>query len=403
MGLLGIGLLGTGQVPGRRAVQGVGDDVSRDGAVSLEPGAFGLVVAAQQGRVGDDDADVEAGGRAGAQRCSVIGLLASRRSGVRCAAAKGGVHEQVRLERRDGVLRPGRPEGLGPAVEGLHHPGRIDPAQHGADLGHSIGQRRHRHVAGSRGPLGSITGLLGLELLDQHLHFGAQLPLPGTRERHRVRADQLVEAGDGVRVRLGQGAGQSRRRARGQPSGPQGAVDLRHLGHQAPGGCEREGGRGGGDAAGVPDLVGGTLALLRSAHLLRRVVLADPLLGADLPLRVEGGEGGRQLVEAAEHGEGLLGSSRGRARQRVPYRGRQREGLQRGREDLGEHHPCSGAAVEPGEPTGDVAQKVAARRGSIDDRFLLVGTIPAARRVHAIKRTHVRNRSEGQTLELWIT
>lgn len=221
MGLLGVGLLGPGQVSRRGAPQGVGDDVGGQCAVPLEPGAFGVVAASQQSRVGDDDADVEAGCGARTLRRALVrrpGLphVAVRRAILRCiglrrAAVQGGVHEQIRLQGRDGLLRPGRPQGLGSAVEGLHHPGRIDPAQHGTDLGHAVGQRRHRHVPGTGGALGPLAGPLGLELLDQHLHLGAQLPLSGARQRQRVRADQLIDAGDGVRVRRGQSAGQRRR------------------------------------------------------------------------------------------------------------------------------------------------------------------------------------------------
>lgn len=218
MGLLGVGLLGPGQVSRRGAPQGVGDDVGGQCAVPLEPGAFGVVAATQQSRVGDDDPDVEAGCGARTFRCSVLRHraiphvtvrhvvlrhVALRCIGLRRATVQCGVHEQIRLQSRDGLLRPGRPQGLGSAVEGLHHPGGIDPAQHGADLSHAVGQRRHRHVPGTGSALGPLAGPLGLELLDQHLHLGAQRPLSGARQRQRVRADQLVDAGDGVRVRPG--------------------------------------------------------------------------------------------------------------------------------------------------------------------------------------------------------
>src|SRR5699024_8305533 len=49
------------QVSGRPAEQRVADDVRRDDAVPLELGALGVVLGAQQGGVGDDDADLEAG------------------------------------------------------------------------------------------------------------------------------------------------------------------------------------------------------------------------------------------------------------------------------------------------------------------------------------------------------
>lgn len=181
-------------------------------------------------------------------------------------------------------------------------------------------------------------------------------------------------------------------------------MDVRHLIHETPGGGEGEGGGRGGDAAGMSDLVGGALALLRSAHAPGLIVLPDPSFGTDLPDRIDRGHGRRQLLQTAEDGQCFLGRPRGGARQRVPHRCRRREGLQHDGQDLGERDPRLGAPVERSEPVGDRGQRVlTARRGGTGDRLLLIGAIPAAFRIHASQRTCVRKQAKGLRRNLWIT
>lgn len=152
-------VLRAAQVPRGSAAKGVGDDVRRDRAVTLEQGALGLVLAPQQGGIGDHDAEVESRRPVGA--LSLPGRL--------LRAVEHGTHEQVRFERRDGVPGPGSTQRLRTSLQRLHQAGRVDPAQHGAHPGHAIGQGRHGHVAGARCALGPITGSARLDPLNQAL------------------------------------------------------------------------------------------------------------------------------------------------------------------------------------------------------------------------------------------
>src|SRR5699024_11590821 len=67
------------KIAGRSADKCDADDVRRDDAVPLDQGALGVVLGAQQGGVGDDDADLEAGtgsprprGLCGSVLCRVV-------------------------------------------------------------------------------------------------------------------------------------------------------------------------------------------------------------------------------------------------------------------------------------------------------------------------------------------
>ena len=88
------------------------------------------------------------------------------------------------------------------------------------------------------------------------------------------------------------------------------------------------------------------------------VGLGDPLLGPHLPARVERGERGAQVVEPGEHGEGLLGAARSGVRQRIARGPGAGEGVEGGRDDLGEDRAGRRVGVEACEPRGGTAQHV---------------------------------------------
>lgn len=154
---IGMRRLRAAQAPRGRTPQGVGDDMRRNRPIPLELSAFGVVAAAEQSGVGDDDPDVQSRGAAGPFPAAGGGPAVHLRGGrSRRGVAQNGVHQEIRLERPDRVAGTGGPPRFRPALESLHHPGGVDATQHRAHPRHAVIQRRHGHVAGSCGTLGPI-------------------------------------------------------------------------------------------------------------------------------------------------------------------------------------------------------------------------------------------------------
>ena len=376
-------LLHAAQVPRGCAAKGVGDDVRRDRSVSLELSALGLVLAPQQGGIGDHDADVEC--RRAAGTLSLPGRW--------LRAVEHGAHEQVRFECGDGVPGPGSTQRLRASLQRLHQTGRVDPAQHGAHPGHAVGQGGHGHVPGTRCALGPITGSARLDPLDHALQVGLQLTIPLPLQELRIRADQLVDGRAGPGLCTGERAGHRDGLTSRDPSFPELGEDARHqLGQSASRG-EGEGRGSGGDPFGESDLVSRSLSLVGCGDVLTLVRLVDSLRCADLPDGLERGQRRSQMVDAAEDGERLLGGAGCRDEHGIAHGGGPGEGLQRGREDFREHRPSTRAPLESGETLSHLAQQVPGRT-RVTRRGLLVRRVSCTGLIHAFKRTRVRFSAE---------
>lgn len=308
-------------------------------------------------------------------------MSAPRVGGRRVGAFEHGAHEEVRLECGNGVLHPCGAQGLRASLQGLHQTGRVDTPQHRVHTGHTVGQGRHRDVPGAGRALGTIAGSLRLQLLDHALEVRPQLTVTLPGQEQRVLADHLVDGCAGLRIRGGERARHGDSLTDRKPPVPEPAEGARQVLHQSASRREGEGRRRRGDPAGDPDLGGGTLPLDGGRGSFTAVCLTDLLLGADLPGGLDGGQRRSQMIESAEDRERLLRRVRRRGGQGVPDGGGPGEGLQRGREDLGEKGPGSGTRVEGGDMGGDVAQEIAGRR-SIARSGLFVVLVSCGSLIH---------------------
>jgi len=259
------------------------------------------------------------------------------------------------------VLGPCGAQGFGASLQGLHQAGCVDPTQHRVHTGHTVGQGSHRDVPGTGGALGTIAGSLRFQLLDHALEVGPQLAVALPGQGQRVLADQLVDSRAGLRIRGGERARDGDSLTDRQPPVPEPAEGARQVLHQSASRREGEGRRRRGDSAGDPDLGRRTLPVDGGGVPIASIRLTDPLLGVDLPGGLDGGQRRSQVIETAEDRERFLCGVRRRGGQGVTDGGGPGEGLQRGREDLGEKGPGPGTRFERGDMGGDVAQEIAGR------------------------------------------
>lgn len=217
-------------------------------------------------------------------------------------------------------------------------------------------------MTGSGRTLGAVTGGFGLKLLDLLHQLRTQPALPDALQAAGIAADPGVDLRAGGGTRPGQGARQRVRLRRGDPAGVERVQGAGQVLHQAFRRGEGEGSGGRGPPARQGDLVGGAVTLLIGGKVATAIILADPLLGDDLPGRFDRSEGGPQMVQPAEHGERLLRGVRSSVGERVAHRRRAGERSERHSEDLCDQPTRLRGSRQGGQALHSLEQGVTAAR-----------------------------------------
>lgn len=125
-----------------------------------------------------------------------------------------------------------------------------------------------------------------------------------------------------------------------------------------------------------------SLSLVGCGDVPTLVLLVDPLRRADLPDGLERGQGRSQVVDTSEDGERLLGGARCCDGYGIAHGSGLGEGLQRGREHLGERRSSSRAPLEIRETLSHLAQQIPGRH-VVAHCGLLVRRVSCAGLIHA--------------------